>query len=1037
MYLKKSIEVNMHPKEVTIYLNRIQNFLQRMESHFYPENVPLQLEYALVDRQKLLSIEQVKKLPFSSIRIGEKWGEAWQVAWFHVKGKIPAGWAGKEVVARINLGGEGLIFTDSGEPLQSLSSYSVMDPTAMRDVVHLPSTETEVEFWIEVSSTEILGIHRLQDPTERNGKRHGYYESHVRYAYLSTFNRSLWHLALDLDILFGLLKKLPQNSVRFIRILKVVNRALAEFADDIGRAEKARAVLRDALKSPACPTELTAFAIGHAHIDTAWLWPIDETIRKCGRTFSNQLMLLKKYPQYVFGASQAQHYLFAKEHYPAIYQAIKRLVKEGRWEVQGAMWVEADCNLPSGESLTRQILYGKNFFMDEFGVDVKNVWLPDGFGFSPSLPQILKRSGVEYFLTQKLSWNQVNDFPYSLFIWRGIEGSEVLAHFPPEDIYRSPLTPEYLIKGRENFMEKDIADEFLSLFGIGDGGGGPKEEHIENGLRLQNLEGAPKVKFASASAFFETVKKYRDELPVWTGDLYLEAHRGTFTSQARVKKANRQLEFKLRLAEMLACCLPLQAYPADFFEENWKRLLLNQFHDIIPGSSINEVYQTVFKEYEQMFRSLDEMIKRTARQLFTENTNSLLVFNSLPFTCDEVIILPDGWSGAVDDDHQPLQVQQLNGKTLAMVELPALGYLNIHRQDADSKPGPSMKNKDDLLLENARIRYRFDPTGKLVEAYDKEAQHSIFLPGMRGNLLQLFEDRPNKWDAWDIDSFYEEQLLEIADAHTFQRLEAGPLRNAIRFTYRIGASTIEQTVYLRAHSKRLDFETAVQWHESHRMLRVAFQVNIQATQAAFDVQYGYFFRPTHRNSAWERARFEVAAHKYADLSQPDYGVALLNDSKYGYKVQDNELNLNLLRAPTYPDPDCDRGEHSFVYSLLPHIGDLVHSDVMQEALQLNQPPVLFNGLKNEKDTVLPFRLSGQFVHLEAVKKAEKENALILRLVEARGMKSHTYLNFSNIPAKIIETDLLEWQNLKRYPTNQIIRLEFEPFEIKTLKIFFE
>ena len=1027
----------MHPQKVNIYLTRLNKFRQRIEKYIFPDSQAVQLQYVLVNNELPESLESIKNLELLPIKVGQKWGEAWQRAYFQVQGEIPQKWQDKEVALKLNLGGEGLVYSASGEPLQSITNRSVLFDESVRDVIYLdPQKSLQVEFWVEVSAAGMFGINRSLDPYENKEAVHGSYQASVQYAYLSTFDRNLWALALDLDILSDLLKNLPQHSVRFVRILKTVNQAIKIFADDVSRAGLARNILQEALTSPSYATELTVYAVGHGHIDTAWLWPISETIRKCARTFANQILLLQKYPTYVFGASQAQHYWFVKKYYPSLFGKMRAFIEQGRWEVQGAMWVEADCNLPSGESLTRQILYGKNFFKDEFGIEVDNLWLPDAFGFPPTLPQILKRSGINHFLTQKLSWNQINVFPYSLFIWRGIDGSQVLAHFPPENRYDSSLRPDSLIKGRDNFNEKEIADEFMSLFGMGDGGGGPKEEHIEYGLRLQNLEGAPKVKFSDARSFFEQAEKYSDELPVWSGDLYLEMHRGTFTSQAQIKKANRKMEFKIRVAEMLCSCLPPEQYPRQKLEQAWKLLLINQFHDIIPGSSINEVYRKALDDYRQVDSILQEIITQASEQLFQKANDHLVLFNSLPFDVEELIPLPEHWIGALNSENRLVPVQHVDNQYLAKVNIPALGLVNLFKADQSEDQTVASQKGNELILQNSRIRYIFDASGQLIEAFDKEAQQSVITPDLTGNVLRLFEDRPNNWDAWDIDPFYEEQLLKTAAAFSAEKIYSGPLMEGLQFKYQIGNSFIEQKVILRSHSKRLDFDTFVQWNESHRLLRVFFKVNIHAHQAAFDVQYGYYFRPTHRNSSFERARFEVVGHKYADLSRPDYGVALLSDSKYGYKVHENELSLSLLRSPTYPDPECDRGEQHFIYSLLPHTGDLIHSDVMREAWMLNQPPVRFEGLKMKDSQILPFALSGQLVHLEAVKKAEKEDCLIIRLVEARGMKSHTYLNFFQKPLRIVQTNLIEWDDEQEIKPDQLIRLDFEPFEIKTLKLFF-
>ncbi len=1028
----------MNAREIQMYRRRIDRFRQRLEQFFFPRTQKLKARFARFTDE--VPFSQRKSLDFKEIAEGQQWGEAWDYAYFYLQGKVPEDWAGEEVVARLNFDGEALVFSRDGKPLQGLSNQSVFDPSAVRDVLPLFSKAKggeEVELWIEAVGSTLFGIHQPQDPANGAVNRYGHYQATVREMRLCTFDRTVWALALDIDVLNGLLQHLPENSVRFVRVLRALNMAINVFADDPQNALQARQVLQEPLQKRANASELTVYAVGHAHIDTAWLWPVSETIKKCARTFATQVQLIKDYPEYIFGASQQQHYWFIKKHYPQLYAEIKRLVKAGRWELQGGMWVEADCNLISGESMVRQLLHGKNFFKDEFGIDVTNLWLPDVFGYSAALPQILRKSGIKYFLTQKLSWNQVNDFPYTTFLWRGIDGSEVLTHFPPENTYTSRLNTDTLLPGRENFREKEFMDEFLSLFGIGDGGGGPKAEFIEYGRRLADLEGAPKVRFASANEFFNRLEKYRNELPVWIGELYLEMHQGTLTSQARVKKDNRRLEFRLRALEMLLTCLPLKAYPQKELDRLWKKVLINQFHDIIPGSSITKTYHQTHQEYQEVFAACKELEHKAAQSLFTSDKDALVVFNRLPFEYTTVIELPANWNAATTVDGKTLARQKSHeGRVLTQVTLPAMGFLTLKRTEpADREEDSLNQPPPELVLENSRIRYEFDSSGQLIKAFDKEAMRLILKPGIPGNLLQLFEDRPNAWDAWDIDVFYQDQLLEQGVACEAKWLEFGPLQKSLFFCFKMGNSLIEQQVVLQSHSKRLDFRTRVMWREKHRMLRVSFHVDVVTEMAGFDIQFGHIYRPTHRNTSWEKARFEVVGHKYADLSQPDYGVALLNDSKYGYKVEDGELNLNLLRAPTYPDPDCDQGEHTFVYSLLPHVGNLVNSDVMDEALALNVQPLIFEEMSDNKAR-LPFRVEGQKVNVEAVKRAEKEEALVVRLVESHGKETQVYLEFDRLPRKIVETDLLEWHTLNRLNPMRMLPLQFRPFEIKTLKIHF-
>jgi alpha-mannosidase len=872
------------------------------------------------------------------------------------------------------------------------------------------------------------------DPGPESTNRYGYYDAKVKAIRLCVFDTNMWELTLDLRVLLGLVKSLPEKSVRRARIIKTAIDGLNAFVTQGNDHLAFREILATELSKPAVASSLFVTAIGHAHIDTAWLWPVRESIRKCARTFATQLDLIARYPDYIFGASQAQHYAFVKEHYPDLYGRVKAVIKSGRWEVQGGMWVEADCNLTSGESLVRQILHGKNFFRDEFGVDVDNLWLPDVFGYSAALPQMLLKSGINYFLTQKLSWSQINEFPFHTFKWQGIDGSEVLTHFPPENTYNSQLASESLIAAQDQFKEKEYIDEFISLFGVGDGGGGPKEEHIQMGMRMTNLEGAPRVRFDSAKNFFHRLSKQSNDVPTWVGELYLELHRGTLTTQAFVKWANRRLEHRLRALEFWCSCMPLNQYPQQRLDAIWKKVLINQFHDILPGSSITETYRVTRSEYLEALAECDALTREVSGSLLERDESSITLFNSLHYPYRGAVVLPEQWSGhgVADSEGHPLPIQQEDSRTVALVDVPPYSLMTLTRVAASLPTSGQVSN---LILENDLVLYEFSVRGRLIRCFDKELQREFISPEKLANVLTLYEDRPSDWDAWDVDASYLQTPLQTGEAKVASPLPSGDVRQGIRFLFDIGQSRIEQKVSLARCNKRLDFETHVDWREKHRMLRVQFPVNVSADQATFDIQYGFVRRPTHQNTSWEQARFEVAAHRYADLSAVDFGVALLNDCKYGYRVTNGVLDLNLLRSPNYPDPDADQGEHRFTYSLLPHTGDLVHSNVIAEAARLNQGLMIMPGYRALRDLV-PVRLSGEGVSLEVVKKAEKELCLILRIVETLGRCSCGELNVGLPNASLEETDLMEWTSQKLTQVTGPVDLRMKPFEIRTYKLRF-
>jgi alpha-mannosidase len=1025
----------VNQKDTLIAVRRLERFYARAVRRIISEAVPLDATYARSSEP--VSFGARIGLPYAPIQAGAIWGSNWDSAWFHLTGTVPASWRGKPVAAQLDLGGEGLVFLPDGRALQGITNGSVFDTEFGRDIVRLfdsCSGGEAVELWVEAAANGLFGMFCDLDPGPDSTNRYGFYDAKVNSIRLGVFDTEMWELTLDLRVLLGLIRSLPEKSVQRARIIHTAVAGLNAFAQNAENPRVFRDVLARELSKPASASSLSVTAVGHAHIDTAWLWPVSEAIRKCARTFATQLDLIERYPEYVFGASQAQHYVFVKEHYPEVFRRVKAAVKAGRWEVQGSMWVEADCNLTGGESLIRQILHGKNFFRDEFGVDVDNLWLPDVFGYSPALPQILRKSGIACFLTQKLSWNQINEFPYHTFRWRGIDGSEVLTHFPPENTYNSQLAAESLVAAQEQFKEKEYIDEFISLFGVGDGGGGPKEEHIQMGRRLANLEGSPKVRFGSAREFFHRLAGHEGEVPTWVGELYLELHRGTLTTQAFVKWANCRLEHKLRALEMLCSCLPIADYPQKQIDDVWKTVLINQFHDIIPGSSIGRVYRVAHGQYREALSRCDAIATEVASGLCEAEPNSLTLFNSLHCPYEGAVVLPEGWAtGAAEGDSGTILPSQIEKDRIVVhVRVAAYSFVTLTKAGAAAK---TAQKGIGLVLENDLVRYEFAEQGTLLRCLDKDTGLEIVVPERPGNVLTLYEDQPNDWDAWDVDAFYRDTPLETGRATEVEPLPSGEVRQGILFSYRMGQSQIDQRVYLGRSSKRLDFDTVVDWREKHRMLRVAFPVTVRAEQAAFDIQCGFLNRSTHQNTSWEQARFEVVAHRYVDLSDNDHGVALLNDSKYGHHVENGLLDLNLLRSPNYPDPDADQGEHHFVYSLLPHSGDLVHSDVMAEAARLNQGLMLLDGFRH-KGLRYPVRLEGDGVSLEVVKKAERENCLVLRIVERHGHHSSGRLVVDFRAATLEETDLLEWSTQSAVPASEPVVLRMKPFEIRTYRLKF-
>ena len=955
------------------------------------------------------------------VKVGDTFAKRWENAWFNLTCEIKPQWIGKPIWVRLNLGGENLIFDDKGIPVFGLTSHSMFDPYYKKEyyeVLKQADTDSRINLWCEVAANGLFGEYE-KGP-----------DGVCVEMYAGIFDHEQFALFADFNILFSLFKSYKTHCARKQQVSAALSKAIAVYADDRCNAKAAREVLKQQLELRATDSELTSTTIGHAHIDVGWLWAVRESIRKAARTFSSQIANIEKYPQYIFGASQPQLYAFVRDNYPELFAKIKEQVKAGRWECQGGMWVEADCNIISGESMIRQFIHGKNFFMDEFGVDVKNLWIPDVFGYSAAMPQIIKKCGCDYFLTTKISWNQFNKFPYNTFMWQGIDGSKVLTHFPPENNYNSNSEPVSLTKARDNFNENDIIPEFMTLTGIGDGGGGPAMRHIENGLRCANLEGVPKVKYDTAANFFDRMKKYIPQLRSWVGELYLELHRGTLTTQSRTKRGNRKCEQLLAAVEFVYSTLPADKYPAEELDAMWKKLLCNQFHDIIPGSSVRQVYTVTEQEYADIISECSRLLEKAGKTIASGN-DCLTLLNTLSYDISKLFKIPESWNGyKVTDEHgSPLCVQHDADGSWIIIDIPACSSTVIKRGEKDTFN--ETLNNNTLVLENEFIRYEFDNSAQLISAFDKEYKKELI--SGTGNRLNVYVDRPANWDAWDIDYTYRNAQPSPVRCISAQKTVSGSLRQSIEFKMQAGKnSTLAQKVVLTANSKRLDFITDADWHERHKMLRVSFQTSVNASEAACDIQYGYIKRPTHTNTSWDFAKFEVAAQFYVDISDANGGAALLNDCKYGHNLSADTLDLNLLRSPTDPDTEADQGKHSFTYSFLPHTGSLIESDVMREAAQLNREITVFEGSGKVN---VPFEICKiDNVSIVSVKKAEKSDDLIIRLVETNGKNGSIKLAFKqNI--RVFESDMIEWNNLSEVSvSNNSIELALTPFEIKTIRV---
>ena len=815
---------------------------------------------------------------------------------------------------------------------------------------------------------------------------------------------------------------------------------------------EARAFLKQALYTDlAGDDDVIATCIGHTHIDVAWWWTVAQTREKVCRSFATVLKLMEEYPDYKFMSSQPQLYYFLKERYPELYEQIKKRVAEGRWEPEGGMWVEADCNLTSGESLVRQFLYGKRFFKEEFGVDNRILWLPDVFGYSGALPQIMAKCGIDYFMTTKLAWNQFNKMPYDTFRWRGIDGTEILTHLittlgvgqDEKDFfttYNGMLHPDAILGGWHRYQQKDINNDILISYGYGDGGGGPTREMLETSSRMdKGIEGVPKVRQAFARTYFDELKERVEgnkRLPTWEGELYFEYHRGTYTSMARNKRSNRKAELHMMDLELLGVLAdPKAAYPDAELDGLWHGILINQFHDILPGSSIHEVYEVTKKEYEEMEAQISVLTDERMRALICEG-EGVTVLNTTGFERDDVVELGDCDAEALlDENGSVYPVQQTRKGAVAFVkDLPSKGYKTFGKVSAGEEKRPFCLSPDSHALETPFYQVVFDKNGCIGQIYDKENDRNVLKPGEAGNLMRVYEDKPIYYDNWDVDIYYTEKFWDVTDLRGFSWVEMGPVRATLRLERQFSHSTITQEIHFYADLRRIDFETTVDWKEHQSLLKVHFPVDVHTDEATFEIQYGNVTRKTHRNTSWDKARFESCGQKWMDVSEGHYGVSLLNDCKYGHSVKDSCIGLTLIKSGTEPNPTTDQEMHFFTYSLYPHAETWKAAGTVPQAFFLNQPALVSKGGKPGESFSLA-SLNVPNVVLETVKKAEDGDGVILRMYECENARTPVTLTFNRPFASAESCNCLEEPDGEpvKVDGNKVSFL-VKPFEIKTIRI---
>ena len=863
----------------------------------------------------------------------------------------------------------------------------------------------------------------------------------------------------------GVAQILDEHEPAKDRLLTALNDAFnlldlrEPFGDDfyasIAPAHKA---LKRGIETAGAPLDVWITATGHAHIDVAWLWSLGQTRRKTARTFHTVLRYMEQFPDYHFTQSQPQLYDYILEDYPEVFEGIKERVAEGRWELIGGMWVEADCNLSGPESLARQFLLGRNFFKKHFGegVDSPVLWLPDVFGYAWALPQLIKLAGLEYFFTIKIGWSQYNRLPYDTFWWQGVDGTRVLTHFstskdpasPYAATYNSAADPTETVGTWMNFQQKEIKQDLLMAFGYGDGGGGPTREMLENLREMGDFPATPRVHQRHVGEFFRELEAQSgDELPTWNGELYLELHRGTYTTQSRNKRANRKSEFMLHDAEFLATLAALldmdYRYPAAELNKAWELVCLNQFHDIIPGSSITEVYSDSMKQYADI-RTLALTARDEALAVIARKTQAnVLIANPTSFARQDLAF----WEGKVSPrkrvllaDGTPVLTQSTDAGTLiATGSLAPYSINSLTITDGDSTIPDTGLVVTTSLLENDYVRVELNDAGDITRIYDKQADREVLPEGAISGQFQAFEDRPLNWDAWDIDIFFDDKMWLAEPAESIQVIEQGPLRATLEIRRQVLNSSYVQRVSLAYNSPQIDFDTTIDWRERHVLLKAAFPVDVLSPVATYEIQWGNVQRPTHYNTSWDWARFETCAQKWVDLSEGNYGVSLLNDCKYGHDIHGNVIRISLLRAPTMPDPEADQGEHRFAYSLLPHQGSW-NEETIAAAYALNDPLIVTGsdqlaGENTQQDVLAGLlAIDAPNMVIETVKRAEDGDGVIVRLYESQRQRGPVTLT-TGYPLKAAwRTSLLEDNGEALTVDGNSLQLNVRPYEIINLRL---
>ena len=996
---------------------RLARFVrERIAPAVYTRTIPLALSSWEVPDEPVAALDAMRQ-EFQPQEHGAAWGRPWGTTWLRLQGEVPESWGdgpdtAVEVVVDLGFTTEapgfqceGIAWRPDGSIIKAISPRNQYIP------LKLLGGGMAVDFYVEAAANPDMAQGWTFAATPLGDKATAGAAPQYRLGsiVIAELNQCVWDLQQDVWTLAGLMEQLPLELPRRHEILRALERMMDVMdPDDVaGTAPAGRRALAEVLARPAYASAHQLVATGHAHIDSAWLWPVRETIRKCARTFSNVVALMDEDPNFVFSCSSAQQLAWIKELYPELFTRIREKVRAGQFVPVGGMWVESDTNMPGGEAMARQFVEGKGFFLAEFGIECREAWLPDSFGYSAALPQIVKAAGSRWFLTQKISWNQTNRMPHHTFSWEGIDGTRLFTHFPPVDTYNSELSGRDLAHAERNYRDHGRGTVSLVPFGYGDGGGGPTREMLAAAARTADLEGSPKVRIGSAESFFRQAEDDYPALPVWVGEMYLELHRGTYTSQARTKKGNRRSEHLLREAELWCATAAVRTggafdYPRGELQRLWQLVLLQQFHDILPGSSIAWVHQDAERNYQAIETALEAIISGAVAAMLGTGDRQF-VLNAAPHARDGVPALAAG-------------------EPLALAE-----------------PAQATPHDGGYILDNGIIRAVVDADGLLASLRDHASGREAIAPGQRGNLLELHRDTPNEWDAWDIDEFYRRKVTPLVEAESV-RVASEDGRATVVVERLAGTSPLTQRITLAPGSPSLEITTVVDWQEREKLLKLGFALDMRADRSAAETQFGHVFRPTHTNTSWEAAKFEICAHRWIHVGEPGYGVAVANSSTYGHDVgrsiresdggTTTTVRLSLLRAPKFPDPDADRGHHELTVTIRPG-ADI--ADAVQEGYRTNLAPRVASGAA----AVDPlFSVSNPAVVIEAVKLAQDGSGdVVVRLYESLGQRSAGTVT-ANFPVlDIVPTDLLERPTEAPgiVASGSGLQLSLRPFQLVTLR----